>query len=311
MLCTLACIPCGGPMGGVRSHPPCPHSPQPLPSLPAGKAAAMKVWIVLLGATLLAGCQANPLVQDEPKTKWEEAVNVFWNYLSKVGHAADNVTAQIKSSQLSKELDGLITDSMAEVEVYREGLQARFGPYTQAAQQRLGSEVAALTGKLRADMEEAKGRVVQYTGDVRLMFDQNLEEVRARVAMYLRKLRKRLGKDTEELRRKMAAYAGEVQAHTDQQVDAVRQGLQPLIVSIRDKGQQHLEALSQAMGEQSQKVRDSLGTRAQELHGHLQEKAEEVRSSLDQAAEQVRQWFAPFLQDVRAQLQALAEKLQL
>uniref|UniRef100_A0A8C4WMN8 Apolipoprotein E n=1 Tax=Gopherus evgoodei TaxID=1825980 RepID=A0A8C4WMN8_9SAUR len=210
------------------------------------------------------GCQANPIVQDEPKTKWEEAVTVFWNYLSKVGHAAENVTAQIKSSQLSKELDGLITDTMAEVEVYREQLRTQFGPYAQEAQQRLGSEVAALTGKLRADMEEAKGRL-------------NLEEVRARVGMYLRKLRKRLGKDAEELRRKMAAYAGEAMGEQSQKVrDSLGTRAQELHGHLQEKAEEVQSSLDQA----AEQVRQWFAPFLQDVRAQLQTMVEKLQGKL-------------------------------
>uniref|UniRef100_A0A8C0J7P8 Apolipoprotein E n=1 Tax=Chelonoidis abingdonii TaxID=106734 RepID=A0A8C0J7P8_CHEAB len=210
------------------------------------------------------GCQANPIVQDEPKTNgvWMSVTialhGLITDTMARVGDGASQDTPALTPRSLPS---GLITDTMAEVEVYREQLRAQLGPYAQEAQQRLGSEVAALTGKLRADMEEAKGRLVQYTGDVRLMFDQNLEEVRARVGMYLRKLRKRLGKDAEELRHKMATYADEVQAHTGHRVDAVRQGL----LGIRAA-----EQVRQWFAPFLQDVRAQLQTLVEKLQGKLQ-----------------------------------------
>lgn len=58
-----------------------------------------------LAFCICAGCWANPLFQDEDRSKWEEAVEVFWDSVTKVGDAANDATTQIKTSQLSKELE--------------------------------------------------------------------------------------------------------------------------------------------------------------------------------------------------------------
>ncbi|KAJ7303975.1 hypothetical protein JRQ81_011491 [Phrynocephalus forsythii] len=257
---------------------------------------------------LHTGSWANPVFQEEPRSKWEETVEVFWDYVTRIGNAADDVTTQIKSSQISKELDGLITDTMAEVEAYTDDLRSKLGPYAQEVQQRLTAEVSTLSGKLRGDMEETKSKVVQYTNDARVMIDHNLDVLRSQLGLYMRKLKKRLSKDAEDLRRKMAAYTEEVRASTGEKVDAVRQSLQPYLSKIREKGQERFQALQQAVGEQGKMVHEQLSSRAQELHDHLRDKAEEVKGSFDQFAEKMNQWFAPYLQDISNQVQALTEK---
>lgn len=53
-----------------------------------------------------AGCQARSLHQaDEAIAKWEETVDRFWQYVSELNTHADGMVQNVKSSQLSRELE--------------------------------------------------------------------------------------------------------------------------------------------------------------------------------------------------------------
>lgn len=54
---------------------------------------------------LFAGAQARSFFKDEPKTKWESALDSFWQTLNKMEEAADEATSKMKDSQLGKELE--------------------------------------------------------------------------------------------------------------------------------------------------------------------------------------------------------------
>lgn len=54
---------------------------------------------------LSPGAQARSLFHDEPKTKWELALDSFWQTLNKMEEAADEATSKVKDSQVSKELE--------------------------------------------------------------------------------------------------------------------------------------------------------------------------------------------------------------
>lgn len=60
---------------------------------------------VFLLSLIHAGSLANPVPEEGTKSKWEETVDVFRDVVTRIGDAADDATAQIKSSQLSKELE--------------------------------------------------------------------------------------------------------------------------------------------------------------------------------------------------------------
>lgn len=55
---------------------------------------------------LFAGCNARVLFQaDAPQPKWEEMVESFWTYVAELNTQADGVVQNIKTSQLSRELE--------------------------------------------------------------------------------------------------------------------------------------------------------------------------------------------------------------
>lgn len=96
----------------------------------------------------------------------------------------------------------LITDTMAELKVYRENIEAKLGPYaTTDASEQLKQELDLLTSKLQTDMHEAKERATQYLQELKTMMVQNSDDVKNRIQTYIRKLKKRLGKDTDEIRK--------------------------------------------------------------------------------------------------------------
>lgn len=95
----------------------------------------------------------------------------------------------------------LISDTMAELAVYREDIQAKLTPYTESATGLLSEDLQLLVNRLQRDMLDAKERSTEYLGELKSMVDQNTDDVQSRISTYIRKLRKRLNKDTEEIRK--------------------------------------------------------------------------------------------------------------
>lgn len=54
---------------------------------------------------LLLGCQGRFLFQDEPKTKWEEMVDKFWEYVNDVSSKVEEMRKNIQSTELGRELE--------------------------------------------------------------------------------------------------------------------------------------------------------------------------------------------------------------
>lgn len=93
----------------------------------------------------------------------------------------------------------LIVDAMMDLQMYRDDIHSKLGPYAQETAERFNEDLQLLTSKLRTHMEEAKGRVTEYSQELRTMVEQNAEDVKNRVNTYAKKLRKRFNKDIQEI----------------------------------------------------------------------------------------------------------------
>ncbi|XP_069630785.1 apolipoprotein E-like [Haliaeetus albicilla] len=137
----------------------------------------MKFWVVLVAATLLAGCGAElppPEAAPPPGSR-------IWGYLGVLGEAAENATARLRGVPLVQKLQVLARE--------------------------LGSQASALSERLRAEAWEARSRAWEYGSEARSALEQSWGELKNRGAAYGRKLRKRLNRDGEELRRRWDAYS--------------------------------------------------------------------------------------------------------
>ncbi|MCX7564624.1 apolipoprotein A1/A4/E family protein, partial [Xanthomonadaceae bacterium XH05] len=138
----------------------------------------MKFVAVILALAIISGCHGNFLFQDEPKNRWEEAVDQFWNHVSKLTSRAEEMRDNIKATQLGRELDTLISDTMMELQMYKDDMHSKLGPYAQETAQKFNEDLQLLASKLRTHMEEARDRVTEYTQELQAMVQQNTEDVK-------------------------------------------------------------------------------------------------------------------------------------
>merc|ERR1712035_250501 len=85
----------------------------------------MRVFAVIFVLAVLSGCHARSVPQDEWKNPWEVTVDKFNDYLTDLNTRAEEMVHEVRSSQISRELDTLIQDSMSELAIQgRPGDQA-------------------------------------------------------------------------------------------------------------------------------------------------------------------------------------------
>ncbi|CAH2319002.1 apolipo E [Pelobates cultripes] len=274
------------------------------------KRQIMKLIALLVTIGLLAGAQARSLSRDGPKTKWETALDSFWQTLNKMEEAADETKETMKDSPVSKELDGLIKDTMEELSNYASDIKSNVGPMAQDAQEKFTEEISALADKLKSDMEDTKTRAIQYSGDLRMMFDQNIEDVQGKMSMYMKKLKKRLSKDTEDLKKKLSQYGDDIRGNTEKKVESLRKAVEPYVTNLKEKGEQRLQSLKDAMDEQGKALRDRFASVAKDVQNKVKKMASDVKSSVDKLSDQVKKWFNPSVESLRNSLQNLAKSLQ-
>lgn len=64
------------------------------------------------------GCQGRFLFQDEPKSRWEEAVDQFWNHVSELTSKAEEMRDNIKATQLGRELEWVNAKNIAAKQIF-------------------------------------------------------------------------------------------------------------------------------------------------------------------------------------------------
>ncbi|KAI4884669.1 hypothetical protein NFI96_034283 [Prochilodus magdalenae] len=268
----------------------------------------MRAVAVVLALTVITGCHARAVPQaDDPRAKWEETVDRFWQYVSELNTHAEGMVETIKDSQLSRELDTLITDTMAELNVYREDIETKLGPY---ATGQVKQDLELLTSKLQSDMVDAKERATLYLREMKTMMEQNADDVKNRLSTYTRKLKKRLSKDTEEIRNTVATYLGELQSRASQNADAMKDRFEPYVHQARDGVGQKLSTISEVLQSQAQGVSQQLEVQATQLKEQLEQTADSLRVSLEGRIEELASLLNPYTEKIREQLQTVMEKIQ-
>ncbi|MCJ8749711.1 hypothetical protein PDJAM_G00179400 [Pangasius djambal] len=251
----------------------------------------MKLVAVIFALSVISGCQGRFLFQDEPKTHWEEMVDKFWEYVNSVSSKAEDMKKSIQATQLGRELDTLISDSMAELQMYTDDVKLKLAPYAEETAQRVHDDLQLLSDKLRVHMEEAKDRITEYSQELQTMVDQNADDIKNRVNAYIRKLKKRLNKDTQEIKKKIETYFEEVQARAAQHADDMNGRLMSYFEVVRQNAEDKFNTLKDLLNDQAEKV--------MEKWEKIKEQAEEVKSNLytpfQKKMEELKNWFQQFL----------------
>jgi len=168
-------------------------------------------------------------------------VDQFWDRVSELSSRAEEMRDNIKATQLGRELEWvnataeqtfggksglkkadseihfstLIGDTMMELQMYKDDMQTKLGPYARETAERFNEDLQLLTSKLRTHMEEARDRVTEYSLELRTMVEQNAEDVKNRANTYAKKLRKRFNKDIQEINKwvTVQAYLHDILLH--------------------------------------------------------------------------------------------------
>ncbi|KAG7325662.1 hypothetical protein KOW79_010587 [Hemibagrus wyckioides] len=228
----------------------------------------MKLVAVIFALSVISGCQGRFLVQDEPKSHWEEMVDKFWEYVNSVSSAAENMKKSIQETQLGRELDTLISDSMAELQMYTDDVQSKLAPYAEEMAQKVQNDLQLLSNKLRVHMEEAKDRITEYNQELQTMVEQNADEIKNKVNTYIRKLKKRLNKDTQEIKKRIETYVEEVQARASQHAENMNERLKSYFEVVRQNAEDKLNTLKDLVKDQVEQL--------MEKWENIKEQAEEV-----------------------------------
>uniref|UniRef100_G3NGQ8 Apolipoprotein Eb n=1 Tax=Gasterosteus aculeatus TaxID=69293 RepID=G3NGQ8_GASAC len=249
----------------------------------------MKAVALILALAVITGCSARVVRQADATVRWEDTVDRFWQYVSDLNQKADVVVRDLKTSQITRELDTLITDTMAELAAYRDDINTKLTPYADGSTGQLSQDLQLLANKLQKDMVDAKERSAVYLGELKTMIEQNSDDVRGRIGTYSHKLKKRLNKDTEEIRSAVANYLGEIQSRTVQNLDTVKENVEPYVQQAGDTASKKLADISTILESQAEGIKTQLESTAQELRTSLEGKIDELTEMISPYAVQIRE----------------------
>ncbi|XP_071325556.1 apolipoprotein Eb [Trachinotus anak] len=264
----------------------------------------MQAVALILALAVITGCNARAVRQaDATPNRWEDSVDRFWQYISEMNTQADGVVQNLKASQFSRELDTLITDTMAELTAYRDDIQTKLGPYAETSTGQLSQDLQLLATKLQNDMLDAKERSTEYLGELKTMMEQNTDDVRNRIGTYTNKLKKRLNKDTEGIRNTVATYLGELHSRTSQNLEAVKEHVEPYVHQASDTATKRLTDISSILKSQAEGLGQQLETQAETLKTQMEATAQELRTSLEGKIDELTELLSPYATKIREQFE--------
>uniref|UniRef100_A0A3Q0SEV9 Apolipoprotein Eb n=1 Tax=Amphilophus citrinellus TaxID=61819 RepID=A0A3Q0SEV9_AMPCI len=271
----------------------------------------MKAVALILALAVITGCNARAIRQAEAtKNPWEETVDRFWQYIAELGQNADGVVQNLKDSQLSRELDTLITATMAELETYKDNIQTKLVPYTETSTAQLSQDIQLLINRLQKDMLDAKERGTEYHRELQAMVDHNTDDIHGRLNTFIHKLQKRLNKDTEEIRNTVTTYMSEIQSRAAQNLDTVREHVEPYVQQAGDNTNKKLSDISAVLKSQAEGLGQQLETQAEGIKTQLEATAQELRTSLEGKIEELTELLSPYATKIREQFEEIADKVK-
>lgn len=252
----------------------------------------MRGFAVIFVLAVLSGCHARSVHDPSP---WEATVDKFNKYLSDLNMKADEVMGNIKSSQISRELDTLIQDSMSELAMYKENLQNRLAPSAQMTGEQLMTDMQVLVDKLIRHMRESQEQLDKYSHEFQTMMQQNVDDVRTRLSAYTRKLKKRLAKDTQEIQSVISVYFEEAMSRTTDNVQGLRERLDSYFAQVRDNTQAKITTLNDLLKTQAENLKEKIQDTTENIRERFEDRAQDVKSTLEDKVEELKEWFQPYM----------------
>ncbi|XP_068945084.1 apolipoprotein E isoform X2 [Petaurus breviceps papuanus] len=280
------------------------------------------LWALWALAALLTGCQGEDaktsseervidpeLWNSEPSRAWETAMGRFRGYLDQLQARVEDLQSEVHSSQIVKDLRGLMTDTLAEFNAYKAELDQELTPMTEETRARLTKELTAAQARLGADMEDVGSRLAQYHREFHAVVNHNIDEVRNRVSAYLRKMRKRIGRDYEELQTRMATYQMGAKEGVERGLGSLK-GLVPLLEHIQEQNKKRMANIGTLAGERLQNHLDQVRIRMDEVKAKMEEQSAQLQAQLQGFHDRLKAWFQPLATDLQRQWTSLVDKVQ-
>ncbi|XP_069796127.1 apolipoprotein A-IV-like [Narcine bancroftii] len=242
----------------------------------------MKLIALLVTLTLALSSQAFQFPwQHEHRTRFEEARDAFWEYVSRMSNMAEESLEAVKQSELGQDINQRIAQSVTSANVYASEMSLRMKPLAQELVEGLRSNAELVRQQITSSLAEIDERLSPYTRD--------LQE---QLTVGLGKLKEQVDVDPEQLGR-------EVQEMVLSGVDAFREKVGPFSKEAQLKVNQGFEQFQQGLVPFVEEMQAKIIQGTQQLHDSLAPYAEDLGEQLVNYDQTLREKVSSFLNDVQ------------
>ncbi|XP_061453871.1 apolipoprotein A-IV-like [Rhineura floridana] len=252
----------------------------------------MKLLVVFLSLAIVTGSQASFLSDEPARPRLEQIHDTIRDYLAKISKTTTENIDSIRNSELGKEINTRITESIDSAKSYQAELQKHLPLAAQDAVQ-----------KLIEQLQELDQTVQPFTDNLNQKVQGSVTKIHKHLAPYAEELLEQAEQHTVTLRQTLASGTEDLTQKLHQNVEELRTQLGPLAEDLKAKIQQHI-----------QDFRQGVEPLAQQLQGSLSEGVQQVHKNLHPYAEDLQQKLVPLAEDFRGRLSniwtSLLERVQ-
>ncbi|XP_068431894.1 apolipoprotein A-IV a [Clinocottus analis] len=235
----------------------------------------MKVLAVLVLAVFTAGCDANIVRQNQPKSQVDMVKDAFWDYVAEATSTAEDSLKQIRQSELGKEVNTLISESTDAVNKLTDALRVQVAPLTQDLMTKFTQEAEQLKTRVEKDLSVVGASLQPYADELLAELQKQVEALKSDAAPYAETM------DPEALKAVLLTKSQDLREQLDARVSQLQAQMVPYTEEIKEKMEQSLSEFQKSMLPLTQSFETQLNQKTQEIQQNLAQRGEELRSKLD------------------------------
>uniref|UniRef100_A0A8C4E2Y0 Apolipoprotein A-IV n=1 Tax=Dicentrarchus labrax TaxID=13489 RepID=A0A8C4E2Y0_DICLA len=192
-------------------------------------------------SVLSAGCNANILWKEPPKSNLDMVKDAFWDYVAKATLTAEDSLQQIRQSELGQEVNARISQSADTVNQYVVSLRTQVAPLTQEFMTRFSQEAEQLKARLDKDLTAVSTNMQPYAEEMVAHLQRQVEELRKEAAPYAEAM------DPEALKAVLLQKTQELKGQLDKSVSELQAQMVPYTEEMKEKMEQSLDEFQRSM----------------------------------------------------------------
>uniref|UniRef100_A0AAQ4RJI8 Apolipoprotein A-IV n=1 Tax=Gasterosteus aculeatus aculeatus TaxID=481459 RepID=A0AAQ4RJI8_GASAC len=208
---------------------------------------------------LSAGCNANIMWQNQPKSHVDQLKDAFEDYVDKA--TAGHPLSQIR--ELGAKVHTLITESADAINKLTNPLWTQVAPLTQELMSKFTQEAEQLKTRLEKDLTSMGHSLRPHAENM------DAEALKAVVLQRSQELRAQLDKSMSQLQAQMVPYAEEIKEKMEQSLDEFQKSMVPLTQSFEIQLNQKTQEIQQNLAQRGEELRAKLEIDGQNLKRQL------------------------------------------